>query len=254
MPPAPDRQFATTLARGLDVLRCFTVNDIALGNGEIAERTGLPKATVSRLTYTLTALGYLRFVPELGKYGRYALGSALISISHPLLANLALRQLARVSMHAMAEEQRACVAVWRRERATMVCIEVATAAGRDSFGSDIGSTVSLTNSLPGAAYVASQAQADADFWPNDTGLETPSIARPMLQEMKRHQRLGFCVDRGRFVPTLLTVAAALRHPHAPEVFVFTCSVRVADRQKAGALGEALLHLVKATEVALAASH
>ena len=56
--PAKDRQFANTLARGLEVLRCFRVGDALLGNKEIAQRTGLPKATVSRLTHTLIELGY----------------------------------------------------------------------------------------------------------------------------------------------------------------------------------------------------
>src|ERR1051326_4467801 len=42
-----DRQFATTLARGLEVLRCFTPLEPLLGNKEISVRTGLPKPTVS---------------------------------------------------------------------------------------------------------------------------------------------------------------------------------------------------------------
>jgi DNA-binding IclR family transcriptional regulator len=72
-----DRQFATTLARGLEVLRCFTPLEPLLGNKEISVRTGLPKPTVSRLTYTLTKLGYLRHNMRLGKY---QLGSAVLSI------------------------------------------------------------------------------------------------------------------------------------------------------------------------------
>ena len=48
-----DRQFVTALARGLEILRCFQAGDPALGNQDIAERTGLPKPTVSRLTHTL---------------------------------------------------------------------------------------------------------------------------------------------------------------------------------------------------------
>ena len=67
MTPAPDtrpdyeddRNFATALARGLSVLRAFRTDDDGLSNAQIAERTGLPKSTVSRLTYTLGCLGYL---------------------------------------------------------------------------------------------------------------------------------------------------------------------------------------------------
>ena len=59
VPAEKERQVVTALARGLSVLRSFRQGDRFLGNQEIAERTGLAKATVSRLTHTLTVLGYL---------------------------------------------------------------------------------------------------------------------------------------------------------------------------------------------------
>ena len=95
-----DRQFATTLARGLEVLRCFTPLEPMLGNKEISVRTGLPKPTVSRLTYTLTKLGYLRHNIRLGKY---QLGSAVLSIGYPLLASMSVRQVARQHMKDLAD-------------------------------------------------------------------------------------------------------------------------------------------------------
>jgi len=67
-PVASDRSFVVALARGLDVLRAFHPNDGLLGNQEIAARTKLPKPTISRLTYTLTKLGYLTPVPRFEKY------------------------------------------------------------------------------------------------------------------------------------------------------------------------------------------
>jgi hypothetical protein len=42
-PPRDDRQFVTALARGLEILRCFSRKDRELGNGEIASRTGLAR-------------------------------------------------------------------------------------------------------------------------------------------------------------------------------------------------------------------
>src|SRR2546423_2338793 len=65
---ATDRSFVVALSRGLDVLRAFHPNDGLLGNQEIAARTNLPKPTISRLTYTLTKLGYLTPVPRFEKY------------------------------------------------------------------------------------------------------------------------------------------------------------------------------------------
>src|SRR5260370_9164793 len=75
-----DRQFATTLARGLEVLRCFTPLEPLLGNKEISVRTGLPKPTVPPLTSTLTKLGYRRHNMRLRKHH---LGSPGPSVPHP---------------------------------------------------------------------------------------------------------------------------------------------------------------------------
>ena len=63
-----DPRFISALARGLAILRCFELDQKLLGNVEIAEMTRLPKSTISRLTFTLTQLGYLRYRHEFGKY------------------------------------------------------------------------------------------------------------------------------------------------------------------------------------------
>src|SRR5690606_35108514 len=66
---APDnRQFVTALARGLELLRCFRPDSAELSNQLLARRSGLPRPTVSRLTYTLRTLGYLDYDPDSGKY------------------------------------------------------------------------------------------------------------------------------------------------------------------------------------------
>ncbi len=66
--PGKDRKFVEALSRGLDVLRAFSQGSVILGNQDIARITGLPKPTVSRMTYTLTKLGYLSYNQQLEKY------------------------------------------------------------------------------------------------------------------------------------------------------------------------------------------
>ena len=46
-----ERKHVRSLARGLEVLRAFQHGETVLGNHQIVLRTGLSKATVSRLTY-----------------------------------------------------------------------------------------------------------------------------------------------------------------------------------------------------------
>ena len=54
-----------------------------MSNQDLASRTGLPKNTVSRLTYALTQLGYLDQDPA---SGRYQLGLAVLELSAATLA------------------------------------------------------------------------------------------------------------------------------------------------------------------------
>ena len=60
-------QFVSSVARAFSLLRCFESGAQHLGNQEMARQTGLPKPTVSRLTFTLSALGYLSYSASLEK-------------------------------------------------------------------------------------------------------------------------------------------------------------------------------------------
>ena len=97
-----DRKFVVALARGLEVLRVFRAHDGLLGNTEIAERTGLPKPTVSRLTYTLTELGYLTHLP---RFSKYQLAPAAMALGYTALAHIGIRHIARPYMQGLADRK-----------------------------------------------------------------------------------------------------------------------------------------------------
>lgn len=78
-----------TLGRGLEVLRAFRCEARPLANRTIAERTGLPKSTVSRITSTLVSLGYLNRVPALGYY---QLGTGVLGIGNAYLETSEIRR------------------------------------------------------------------------------------------------------------------------------------------------------------------
>ncbi|MGM8888544.1 helix-turn-helix domain-containing protein, partial [Psychrobacter sp. 1U2] len=54
-----DRQFVTALGRGLSILAAFEQQE-QLSHQQLCQMTALPKATITRLIYTLTTLGFLR--------------------------------------------------------------------------------------------------------------------------------------------------------------------------------------------------
>ncbi len=88
--PEKDRNFVTALARGLELLRAFGTGEEYLGNAELSNRTHIPRPTVSRLTYTLTQLGYLQHNRHLEKY---RLGPGVLALGYRFLANMAFAKL-----------------------------------------------------------------------------------------------------------------------------------------------------------------
>jgi DNA-binding IclR family transcriptional regulator len=66
--------------RAFSVLRCFEDQEVCLGNAEISRRCALPPSTVSRLTYTLTRMGQLTYLPQDQKY-RIGPGAVAMSAS-----------------------------------------------------------------------------------------------------------------------------------------------------------------------------
>ncbi len=155
--PAPeaDRQFVTALSRGLDVLRCFRPKDRAgLSNRDIAERTGLPNSTISRLTYTLLQTGYLLYDDQTG---RYRIGVPALSLGFACLGSLPIRDAAKDHMQQLADYagDGVQVALGARDGHAVTYLACARAEnGMMSLQLGVGSRISLARSAMGRAYIA----------------------------------------------------------------------------------------------------
>lgn len=75
-----------SLERGLTILRELRAANAPVRNQDLVSRTGLPKATVSRLLSTLGALGYVRRIDQ----GSYVLASASTRSGRAMLGALGL--------------------------------------------------------------------------------------------------------------------------------------------------------------------
>src|SRR5215471_4288909 len=155
-----DRKFVGALARGLEVLRAFTPSEGLLGNGEIVERTGLPKPTVSRLTYTLTKLGYLTHVERLGKY---QLAPATLALGYSALSNMRIRQLARGYMQELADYANASVALGTRDRLDLIYVENCRSKHGVMLRLGLGSRIPIANTAMGRALLAGLPETERDW-------------------------------------------------------------------------------------------
>ncbi|MGR3712602.1 MAG: IclR family transcriptional regulator [Shimia sp.] len=154
-PPEADRQFVTALSRGLEVLRAFKPSDRAgLSNRELAQRTGLPNSTISRLTYTLMTSGYLLYNETTG---RYNIGVPVLSLGFSCLGAMPIREAAKDLMQELADYagDGVQVALGARDGPTVTYLACARAAnGVVSLQLGVGSRISLARSAMGRAYIA----------------------------------------------------------------------------------------------------
>lgn len=235
---AGDKQFATTLARGLELLRCFSSDQPILGNKDLARMTGLPKPTVSRLTYTLTHLGYLQVNH---RFGKYQLGAAVLALGHPLLATTALRQIARPSMKQFAEYAQGSVSMGVRDRFNIVYIETSRSSSIFSQQlSDIGLSQPLVATAIGRAYLAACTPDAREALLNRVKVGCPDMwkrhERSTLESIEAFGRFGFCISYGDLRPEIHAVGVPYRPLVSGEIIAFNCVLR-ANLLKPGQLQE-----------------
>jgi DNA-binding IclR family transcriptional regulator len=152
-----DRHFVTALSRGLEVLSCFRHGEKMLGNQDLARRCGLPKSTVSRLTHTLTKLGYLVYVEDSAKY---SLGTATLSLGSAMIARLDIRKLAHPLMLELAEFSSSMVSLGTRDRLSMIYIDVVRGPAAVTLSLDMGSRIQIGTSAMGRAYLTAVGESE----------------------------------------------------------------------------------------------
>jgi DNA-binding IclR family transcriptional regulator len=250
---ATDRSFVVALSRGLDVLRAFRPNDGLLGNQEIAARTNLPKPTVSRLTYTLTKLGYLTPVP---RFEKYQLAPAAMALGYAALANLGVRHLSEPYREELMRETGGAVAVGGRDRLSMIY-----------FGQSRGMTIGVQLDVGSRVPIATTAMGRAYLW-----ALSEEERNKLLQELKEHygprwakmrdgvERAGECVARHGFVISagewhddIAAAGVALKLNDGTGPYAFNCGApafRFTEERLRNDIGPRLLTMVRNIEAAL----
>jgi DNA-binding IclR family transcriptional regulator len=251
--PAPDRKFVTALSRGLDILRCFGPRDRWLSNQEMARRTGLAKPTVSRLAYTLRRLGYLRFSE---RFGKYALGSAAISLGYAALGQMDVRRVARPLMQELSEYAKCSVHLAVNDGRSMQVVDTYWNAA--AFVIDIGSRIPVATTSLGRAYVCALPAAERKRLLDEIREARPAdwpVARKRFdQAFRDYEEHGFCFSLGDWRREVNAVAAPLLLPQGSGPVAIGCSgaaFQLEPERLKRDIGPRLLALVGNVQSALA---
>jgi DNA-binding IclR family transcriptional regulator len=218
-----DRQFVNALARGLELLRCFGPGDAYLSNAELAKRTSLPKPTISRLTHTLTKLGYLNYSESLGKY---QLGAGVLALGYRMLSTMDLRQMARPLMAELAEYAQASVSLGARDRLSMVYIETCRSSANVTLRLDVGARIPMATTAMGKALLCVLPENERNYLLDHVRQRDeqnwPLVKAGVEQAFKDYQDRGFCMSAGEWQGDVHAVGVPVVGVDGEQVMSFNC--------------------------------
>lgn len=255
--PATDRSFVVALSRGLDVLRAFHANDGLLGNQELAARTKLPKPTVSRLTYTLTKLGYLTPVP---RFEKYQLAPSAMALGYAALANQGVRHLSEAFREEVMRETGGAVAIGARDRLSMIYFGQSRNGLTLGVQLDVGSRIPIATTAMGRAYLWALAPDERTQLLRELrdhyGNRWPKMRDGIERSGETVARYGFAISTGEWQDDVHAVGVALKLNDGTGTYAFNCGApafRFTEDRLMNDIGPRMVAMVRNIEAALGGS-
>jgi DNA-binding IclR family transcriptional regulator len=252
-----DPRFNNALARGLAILRAFQLDRRLLGNRELAEITGLTRPTISRLTHTLTQLGYLRHREE---FGQYELAAGVVGLAYPYLANQLVPPIARPLMVELALQSGTNIGLGVQEDLSVLYLEYALGEANPNRLQRTGFRVPLVRTAMGRACVAGmqpeQRERLFEHLKAYYGREWPALRAQLDDAVSQVRVNGYCIAAGTFNPSTNSVAVPLVTSNDGTILAFN-SQGHAQRQTPAAMaknGKRLIEMAREVRRLLANGH
>ncbi len=239
-----DRRFANTLARGLSLLRAFRASDEGLSHSELAERSNLPNSTVSRLTFTLTELGYLSHTR---RNDRYRLGPAALALGNVATASVSFLDAGDGVMQALADATGTLGVLAVRDGDKLILAKTWRPVGAASIWLEPGHRIPVFGSSSGRAILAALSNdrfAAMEPTPELTTFRNGGYDQLIAQ--------GFTIapTATRFAPTINAVSVPFHAQEFGEPIAFSCGALPAtltDARMMEEVGPALREAVRELE-------
>lgn len=198
-----------SLVRGMEILRAFRPGVEVLGNGEISERTGLPRATVSRLAHTLVQIGALDYVrPQRA----FRLSASVLTLGHAVRAGSPILTTIGPLMRAEAHRQKVNIGLATADRNMMVYIESIRPNARIALRTvAAGQQVPMELTSLGRAYLAGLADTEREgilrLVKKRSIAETKKLLAEIDASIQSVRFSGYCATSWQ--PGVLAVAAPI---------------------------------------------
>jgi DNA-binding IclR family transcriptional regulator len=201
-----------TVRRGLQVLRAFRSELAPLTNGELVRRTGLPKATVSRLTSTLLQLGYLR----LGANARnFELAAQPLAVGHAFASSSQALEIANPFLQTLADLLEVSATLAIPDGSDMLYIAYRASARISTLRFGVGSVLPMGQTAVGRAYLWGLPQDERQvalsmLKRSVMPSQWPSIEAGISASFAELDQTGTCAVYGAFNRTTYAVALPIK--------------------------------------------
>ncbi len=220
-----DRDIATTLVKGLTVLEAFRSNRALMSNAEIARETDLNRSTVTRLTYTLERMGYLR-----QERSKFRLSWRALTLVNPLLVNLRLLHIARPSMQKLAQDLGGTVSIGTLDGIDFVYVETARVNENLWTTPDLGTIGMLLPATMGHALGSLLTDAELDAKLQEMKRRSPELwekySESFVQGVADCRSRGYSVAKGTWIPDTHSAGVPLIRDARGDCFGINCRVPV----------------------------
>ena len=217
-----DRHFVTALARGLEILSCFSSSRPEIGGTQLAAMTGLPQPTVWRLCHTMVQMGYL--VPVSGD--RLRPGIPVLKLGRSALASMSMAEAARGPMQAIANRFGSASGLGARDRDRMVFVQRCVSEATLVMNLRVGARLPLLSSAIGWGLLAGFERGERDALVAQHSAADPrwpALLPSFEAAMADFADAGFLLNIGVSHPGYNAAAVPVRDILGRPVFGLTCA-------------------------------
>lgn len=205
-----DQRFIVSLSRGLTVLSCFTEATEALSHQQICEKTGLAKATITRIIFTLISMNYL--IQD--STGKYLLGREAILLSNTAFSQYDSLKLIKPLMSEFAEKYKVSVNLGVHQAGMITYVIAHRSPSRISVNLKTGSQVPLEQTAIGRALYAKSSeqkkQVILEYISKRQDIDIISIKQKLDQHCKFYEDNNYAISNGDYSSEILAIAVAIQ--------------------------------------------
>ena len=237
--------FVESLARGLEVLRCFDASHRARSLAEVAAATGLARPTARRLLLTLEELGYVRSVE-----GTFSLTPKVITLGTAYVASLGLWDVARPHLEALVRQTGESSSMAQLDGSDIIYVARVSVPKIIALRVDIGTLFPAPQTSQGKVLLAALSPDELDAVlriPSRSGLP-PHIGRTREQldaELTQVRARGWALADEELAPGVRSIAVPVRDGAGGVRAAMNVSVHAAETTVDTLLDQHLPRLLRA---------